>query len=67
MQTPQIMRRADLLMAFEKCPIPLDEITDDLHLLELAGKQVWLVEGDEKNLKITTAADLTLAKMHLNS
>src|SRR3954468_24925979 len=34
MQTPQVMRRADLLDAFASCPIPLDEVTDDVQLLE---------------------------------
>jgi len=65
MQTPQIMGRADLLAAFEACPIPLDQITDDAQLLELAGRPVWLVEGEERNLKITTPADLQLAEMFL--
>jgi 2-C-methyl-D-erythritol 4-phosphate cytidylyltransferase len=61
MQTPQVMRRADLLDAFDRCPLPLDQITDDAQLLELAGKPVWLVEGQERNIKITTPADLHLA------
>jgi 2-C-methyl-D-erythritol 4-phosphate cytidylyltransferase len=65
MQTPQVARRADLLEAFEKCPIPLDQVTDDLQLLELQGKQVWLVPGEERNLKITTALDLKLAEFIL--
>jgi 2-C-methyl-D-erythritol 4-phosphate cytidylyltransferase len=65
MQTPQIMGRADLLTAFESCPIPLDQITDDAQVLELAGRSVWLVEGEERNLKITTPADLQLAEMFL--
>jgi 2-C-methyl-D-erythritol 4-phosphate cytidylyltransferase len=63
MQTPQIVRVSDLAEAFEKCPVPLDEVTDDVQLLELAGKSVWLVEGDERNLKITTQLDLRLAEM----
>jgi 2-C-methyl-D-erythritol 4-phosphate cytidylyltransferase len=62
MQTPQIMRRTDLLEAFEKCPIPLDQVTDDVQLLELIGKPVWLVPGEEKNLKVTTAIDMILAR-----
>jgi len=66
MQTPQIMRRADLLAAFETCPIPLSQVTDDVQLLELAGQPVWLVEGEERNLKITTPADLRLAEMFLS-
>jgi 2-C-methyl-D-erythritol 4-phosphate cytidylyltransferase len=63
MQTPQIMRRSDLLAAFEACPIPLAQVTDDVQLIELAGKGVWLVEGEERNLKITTAMDLKIARM----
>ena len=67
MQTPQIMRRAALLDAFEQCPIPLEQVTDDVQLIELAGGAVWLVQGEERNLKITTAADLQIAQMHLQS
>lgn len=67
MQTPQIMRRADLLKAYETCPLPLDEVTDDTQLLELAGKDVWLVEGEEHNLKITTPTDLRIAEMWLKA
>lgn len=65
MQTPQIMRRADLLDAFERCPLPMDRVTDDVQLLELAGKDVWLVAGEERNLKITTAMDLRVAELWL--
>jgi 2-C-methyl-D-erythritol 4-phosphate cytidylyltransferase len=64
MQTPQIMRRADLLDAYETCPLPLEEVTDDVQLLELAGKPVYLLPGEERNLKITTPADLTLAETY---
>lgn len=65
MQTPQIMRRTDLLQAFETCPIPLAGVTDDVQLIELGGGQVWLVAGEERNLKITTAMDLKVAEMLL--
>jgi 2-C-methyl-D-erythritol 4-phosphate cytidylyltransferase len=65
MQTPQIMRRADLLDAFEKCQLPMEQITDDVQLLELADKPVYLVEGEERNLKITTPGDLVLAERFL--
>jgi 2-C-methyl-D-erythritol 4-phosphate cytidylyltransferase len=61
MQTPQAMRRRDLLDAFDACPIPLEQVTDDVQLLELADKAVWLVEGEERNLKITTPTDLQIA------
>ena len=61
MQTPQVMRRRDLLDAFDACPLPLDQVTDDLQLLEQAGKPVWLVLGEERNIKITTPIDLQIA------
>ncbi|MDP9172510.1 MAG: 2-C-methyl-D-erythritol 4-phosphate cytidylyltransferase [Planctomycetota bacterium] len=63
MQTPQIMGRGDLLEAFAACPIPLEKVTDDVQLLELAGKPVWLVTGEDRNLKITTPLDLQVAEM----
>jgi 2-C-methyl-D-erythritol 4-phosphate cytidylyltransferase len=63
MQTPQVMRRRDLLDAFDACPIPLAEITDDVQLLELCKKPVWLIEGEERNLKITTPLDLQIAQL----
>jgi 2-C-methyl-D-erythritol 4-phosphate cytidylyltransferase len=65
MQTPQVMRRVALLDAFARCPIPLSAVTDDVQLIELAGGEVWLVEGEERNLKITTQADLRIAEMWL--
>ncbi len=61
MQTPQVMRRADLLDAYARCPLPLEQVTDDVQLLELAGHAVWLVPGEERNLKMTTAVDVHLA------
>jgi 2-C-methyl-D-erythritol 4-phosphate cytidylyltransferase len=67
MQTPQVMRRADLLAALAACPIPLADVTDDVQLLELCGKPVWLVEGDPGNIKITTPVDLRIAEALLNS
>ena len=65
MQTPQIARRADLLRAFETCPIPLAQVTDDVQLIELSGGEVWLVSGEERNLKITTRLDLRVAELLL--
>jgi len=65
MQTPQVAGRAALLRAFEACPIPLGQVTDDVQLIELAGGDVWLVPGEERNLKITTRMDLRVAEMIL--
>jgi 2-C-methyl-D-erythritol 4-phosphate cytidylyltransferase len=66
-QTPQIGRRVDFLEAMEKCPLPLEEVTDDAQLLELSGKDVWMVEGEERNIKITTPIDLQIADAILRS
>ena len=67
MQTPQIMRRTDLADALARCPLPLEQITDDAQLIELSGKPVWLVTGEEQNLKITTKMDLRLAELFLSA
>lgn len=67
MQTPQVARRADLLDAFARCPIALDEVTDDVQLLEMCDKPVCLVEGEERNIKITRPIDLATAEMLLAS
>ena len=52
-QTPQI---------FEDIPV-----TDDCSAVERLGKRVYLVEGDEENLKITTPVDLILAEAILQA
>lgn len=65
LQTPQIASREIMLQAFERCPLPIEQITDDLQLLESAGHPTWLVEGEQRNLKITTPIDLLLAEILL--
>jgi 2-C-methyl-D-erythritol 4-phosphate cytidylyltransferase/2-C-methyl-D-erythritol 2,4-cyclodiphosphate synthase len=54
-QTPQGFRFAALLAAHRDARA---EATDDAALLEAAGERVLLVEGSERNLKITRAEDL---------
>lgn len=60
-QTPQ----AYLLPALRKALLHADETgfvgTDDTSLAEAAGIPVRLVEGDYRNIKITTPEDLTVA------
>jgi 2-C-methyl-D-erythritol 4-phosphate cytidylyltransferase len=63
LQTPQIMRRSVLLAAFERYSFTLDHVTDDLQLLEMTSQEAWLVEGEERNIKITTPQDLMLAEL----
>jgi len=42
-------------------------ITDDCSAVERLGKVVFLLEGDEENLKITTPIDLILAEAILRA
>lgn len=67
MQTPQVMRRSALIHGYARCPLALADVTDDVQLLELAGYPVWLAEGEERNLKITTHLDLRVAEVLLES
>ena len=41
------------------------EVTDDCSAVERLGMKVKIVEGDEKNLKVTTPMDLKIAEMLL--
>jgi len=43
MQTPQVMRRTQLLAAFDNSPLALESITDDVQLLEMASQDAFLV------------------------
>ncbi|HWH32582.1 MAG TPA: 2-C-methyl-D-erythritol 4-phosphate cytidylyltransferase [Egibacteraceae bacterium] len=59
-QTPQVFRR-DLLTRLHGEAHGADA-TDDLLLVEQAGGRVRLLDGDVRNLKVTTAADLLFAE-----
>jgi 2-C-methyl-D-erythritol 4-phosphate cytidylyltransferase/2-C-methyl-D-erythritol 2,4-cyclodiphosphate synthase len=60
-QTPQAFRRAVLqeAVALGRSGI---EATDEAALVEYAGRPVRLVEGDPRNMKVTTPADLEFAR-----
>ena len=64
-QTPQVFDFDLLRGALKKAEIDKAEITDDCSAVERMGMSVKIVEGDERNLKITTPIDLTIAKMLL--
>ena len=40
-------------------------VTDDCSAVERLGMKVKIVEGDERNLKVTTPMDLKIAEMLL--
>ncbi len=63
-QTPQAFDARLLLDAYSQPYQPT--FTDDASVVECAGHNVTLVEGDPSNLKITRPMDLTLAEYLLN-
>ena len=66
-QTPQVCE-ADLLKAALQAALEGGiPVTDDCSAVERLGKVVFLVEGDEENLKITTPVDLILAEAILQA
>ncbi|MDG1662481.1 MAG: 2-C-methyl-D-erythritol 4-phosphate cytidylyltransferase [Pseudomonadales bacterium] len=76
-QTPQMFRYGLLCDAMqaalsgappvknEQHDLALQAITDESNAVERAGLPVQLVQGDPRNLKITTQADLALAEFYL--
>jgi 2-C-methyl-D-erythritol 4-phosphate cytidylyltransferase/2-C-methyl-D-erythritol 2,4-cyclodiphosphate synthase len=44
-----------------------EDVTDDVALAELAGLSVQMVEGEEKNIKVTRKEDFALAESFLGS
>ena len=64
-QTPQVFDLDLLRGALKKAEQDGAEITDDCSAVERLGMSVKIVEGDERNLKVTTPMDLAIAKMLL--
>lgn len=62
-QTPQVFDIDLLRGALEKARRENLPITDDCSAVELMGMSVKMVEGEERNIKITTPMDLRLAEM----
>lgn len=62
-QTPQVFDFDLLRGALKKAVEDGAEITDDCSAVERMGMRVKIVEGDERNLKVTTPLDLAVARM----
>ena len=59
-QTPQTFRSNILLSAFEQ---PYNEaFTDEATVAEAAGHEIFMIEGEKENIKITLPADLLIAE-----
>lgn len=64
-QTPQAFDVDILKGGLKKAGLEGAAITDDCSAVEMLGMSVKIVEGDEKNIKVTTPMDLKLAQMLL--
>lgn len=64
-QTPQGFRYHILKKAFDEAAADGFMGTDEASLVERSGKEVAVVMGSSRNLKITTPADMELAEFYL--
>ena len=64
-QTPQVFDFDLLRGALKKARMDGLAITDDCSAVEAMGMSVKIVEGDERNIKITTPMDLKIAELIL--
>lgn len=64
-QTPQTFRTEVILSAFEQ--EYSETFTDEATVVEAYGKEVYLVEGEKNNMKLTTPEDLQIAEIILKN
>ena len=64
-QTPQVFDFDLLRGALKQAEEEKAAVTDDCSAVERLGMKVKIVEGDERNLKVTTPMDLKIAEMLL--
>ena len=64
-QTPQVFDFDLLRGALRKAKEDEAEVTDDCSAVERLGMSIKIVEGDERNLKVTTPMDLKIAELLL--
>ena len=62
-QTPQVFDFDLLRGALKQAEIDGAQVTDDCSAVERLGMTVKIVDGDERNLKVTTPIDLKFAEM----
>jgi 2-C-methyl-D-erythritol 4-phosphate cytidylyltransferase len=62
-QTPQAFRYEDIIKGHRRAyDEGWGEVTDDAYLLEKIGIPIKVIEGSDKNIKVTTPNDMVLAK-----
>ena len=64
-QTPQVFGFDLLRGALRKAEEDGAQVTDDCSAVERTGMRIKIVEGDERNLKVTTPMDLKIAELLL--
>ena len=64
-QTPQVFDFDLLRAALKKAEQENAQVTDDCSAVERMGMSVKIVEGDERNIKVTTPLDLKIAELLL--
>ncbi len=64
-QTPQVFDFDLLRGALKKAEEDQAQVTDDCSAVERLGMQIKIVDGDERNLKVTTPMDLKIAELLL--
>ena len=62
-QTPQVFDYDLLRAGLKKAEGDQVSITDDCSAVELLGMNIKIVEGDERNIKVTTPMDLKIAEL----
>lgn len=65
-QTPQIFRRSVLLKAHQYANAHHLSSTDDASLVEAIGEKIVLLQGEERNHKVTTMADVPILEFYMN-
>lgn len=66
-QTPQVFDLDLLKGALKKAKEDGAQVTDDCSAVERLGMSVRIVEGDERNIKVTTPLDLKIAELFLEA
>jgi 2-C-methyl-D-erythritol 4-phosphate cytidylyltransferase/2-C-methyl-D-erythritol 2,4-cyclodiphosphate synthase len=64
-QTPQIFRYDVLLLAYEYARTHAVQVTDDASLVEAMGVPVCILDGDERNRKVTTKEDIPILELYM--
>jgi 2-C-methyl-D-erythritol 4-phosphate cytidylyltransferase len=66
-QTPQVFEAALLKDAFARAEADGVSASDEAGLVERLGIDVYVVQGSERNIKITKPTDMDLARFYLQA